>query len=207
MLLQVSGHLNWKTPSCRSTQYVEAIIKELGVRAQAGCGIKNILRTKDVKTGEEVVIATNFMGVETTYDNVVFACHPYQILQILGDNATPEEISTLECFKYSTNDTYVHSDETLMPKAKSAWTSWNYIGTSNPSSNQKPVYVTYWLNKLQKLNHTKDIFVSLNPHTIPAIDKIYSRIAFSHPQYSTESVKAQKKMVSLQGYKGTYFCG
>ena len=59
---------------------------------------------------------------------MVFACHPDQILKILGKDATAEELKVLSAFRYAPNDTYVHTDASLMPKAKSAWTSWNYIG-------------------------------------------------------------------------------
>ena len=170
--------------------------------------VKKVVRARDTATGAETVIATDFSGKDTAYDNVVFACHPDQALEILGDDATAEERAALGCFQYSVNDTYVHTDVALMPRSRDAWTSWNYLGTSVPATaNQKPVYVTYWLNKLQKLAHPRDIFVSLNPHTPPAADKVLSRIAYSHPQYTSASVAAQKSVVALQGTKGTYFCG
>ena len=162
LLLQVSGHLYWKTPKNRSIEYVEAICKELGARAKTGVHIKSVKRTVDAAGNESVTV----VGVEagpTVYDKIVFACHPDQALAILGDDATQEEKDVLGCFKYSSNDTYVQTDVSLMPKSRDAWTSWNYIGTSKSDGLKKPVYVSYWLNKLQRLNHPRDIFVSLNP--------------------------------------------
>ena len=191
LLLQVSGHLHWKTPAKRSQEYVHAIVKELGSRAQANAGVKSVKRgVKDKKTGKETVVVTDYQGVESVYDSIVFACHPDQALTILGSDATKEEKEALGCFHYFINDTYVHTDVNLMPKSKHAWTSWNYIGNSVPANeNQKPVYVTYWLNKLQKLNHKRDIFVSLNPHTPPSSAHTLSRIQYSHPQYTATSVQ------------------
>ena len=163
----------------------------MGSRAQANAGVKSVKRgVKDKKTGKETVVVTDYQGVESVYDSIVFACHPDQALTILGSDATKEEKEALGCFHYFINDTYVHTDVNLMPKSKHAWTSWNYIGNSVPANeNQKPVYVTYWLNKLQKLNHKRDIFVSLNPHTPPSSAHTLSRIQYSHPQYTATSVQ------------------
>jgi hypothetical protein len=146
-------------------------------------------------------------GVKTVCDHVVFACHPDQALAMLGDSATSAEKSAIGKFKYSSNDTYVHTDTDLMPKNRSAWTSWNYIGTTTASDDTKPVYVSYWLNRLQHLKHDKDIFVSLNPSKPPAKDKILYRVDYTHPQYSTASVAAQREVAALQGENNTYFCG
>ena len=195
------------TPAGRSKQYVEKICAELGVRAQADRPIKSVTRSVDPVTKADIVTAVEVNGEVSTYDNVVFACHPDQALLILGDNATQEERDVIGCFKYSPNNTYVHTDKALMPKSKAAWTSWNYIGSSKAAGDEKPVFVTYWLNKLQKLDHTKDIFVSLNPSTPPAADKILKQMVYTHPQYTQDSVRAQKRVVELQGKKGTYFCG
>ena len=125
----------------------------------------------------------------------MFACHPDQILTVLGDSASAEESKALGMFNYRANDTYVHWDDSLMPKAKSAWTSWNYIGSlpttntsKNSSSSEKPVFVTYWINKLQHIEHSKNLFVSLNPHVPPAADKTFVKLNYSHPQYTIESM-------------------
>eukprot|EP01035_Chromulina_nebulosa_P018365 gene18365-24061_t len=205
LLLQTTGHLNWKTPKNRSKQYVEAIYKELGDKAHINCAIKSVNRiTTDSYTFYEVIDAT---GNKEAFDIVVFACHPDQIIDLLGETITTEELEALSKFHYSNNDTYIHTDIKLMPKSKSAWTSWNYIGQSTNTNNKKPVYVTYWLNKLQHLNHPKDIFVSLNPINLPDPKLTYGMIKYSHPQYTIDSVKAQRTVASLQGINGAYYCG
>ena len=195
------------TPAGRSKEYVAKIVKELGARAQTASPIKSITRSVDPTSGADIITAVEESGAVSVYDNVVFSCHPDQALQILGSDASKLEKEVIGSFRYSPNDTYVHTDTSLMPKAKSAWTSWNYIGNSKATTEEKPVFVTYWLNKLQKLNHPTDIFVSLNPSKPPAADKILKKMVYTHPQYTQESVAAQKKVVELQGNKGTYFCG
>jgi predicted NAD/FAD-binding protein len=49
----------------------------------------------------------------------------------------------------------------LMPKDRGAWASWNYLGSSADLSESegqaKPVFVTYWINKLQNLDTHKQV--------------------------------------------------
>jgi predicted NAD/FAD-binding protein len=42
------------------------------------------------------------------------------------------------------SDIYLHCDKTLMPRNPSAWSAWNFLGTTSSG-----VSVTYWLNLLQ----------------------------------------------------------
>lgn len=213
LLLQLSGHLNWKTPKNRSSEYVQKICAELGDnRIHKNKTVVSVKRVLDVTSGEVHSIVTDSNGNESTFDIVVFACRPDQALSILGeDHATEDEKKYLKLFKFSTNETYVHCDTNLMPKSKSAWTSWNYMGKTKNSADggndETPVYVTYWLNKLQHLDHPRDIFVSLNPFNKPDLSKTYAVLDYAHPQYSTESIEGQRKIAKIQGQNGTYFCG
>lgn len=205
LLLQVSGHLNWRTPSKRSSEYVYKILLELCSKVHRNKPVQCVERVNT--DGKLSFLVKSFDGSSEVFDNVVFACHPDQALQILGSSATDEEREALSKFHYSVNDTYVHSDTKLMPKSKAAWTSWNYLGKSSQSDDKCPVFVTYWLNRLQHLNHNRDIFVSLNPTVVPDADKTFTRLQYSHPQYTKDSVKAQRLVAKLQGVNGAYFCG
>ena len=172
--------------------------------------VTSVTRFVDATTGKVTVHVTDSTGAVETCDAIIFACHPDQALAILGKDADDGERGRLSSFQYSVNDTYVHSDLNLMPRNKSAWTCWNYMSVANnqkPVDSQQPVYVSYWLNKLQHLKHPREIFVSLNPTYPPAADKTYARIAYSHPQYTAESVKAQRLVAFSQGHKSTFFCG
>ena len=208
LLLQVKDNLNWRTPAKRSREYVNAILSELGSRVLLNRSVESVRREKDPSSDRQNIRVTDSQGGSYTFNRIIFACHPDQALRILGSDATEAERSLLTCFRYAENDTYVHSDESLMPKSKSAWTSWNYMGRSGPAdSSTKPVFVTYWLNKLQNLTHPRNIFVSLNPSPPPRDGTVLSRLSYSHPQYSSESVAAQKALAALQGQRDTYFCG
>lgn len=104
------------------------IADELGERLRLNHAVQSIQRSCDPVSGKTSVRIIDSHGQEHLFQRVIFACHPDQILKILGKDATAEEVKVLSSFRYADNDTYVHTDASLMPKAKSAWTSWNYIG-------------------------------------------------------------------------------
>lgn len=190
----------------RSKAYVSAICEELGDGVVKNKKVVAIQRASN-GDGKLHITVTCHDGDRYAFDTIVFACHPDQALKILADNATPLERNNLRCFTYSNNDTYVHSDLTLMPKCRYAWASWNYIGRSKGQSNERPVFVSYWLNKLQSLKHSNEIIVSLNPFNAPSPEKTYARILYEHPQYTSESVAAQERVKLMNGQNNTYFCG
>ena len=97
-----------------------------------------------------------------------------------------------------------------MPKSKYAWTCWNYISYNNDTNKKekdnhnvntliRPVFVTYWLNKLQNLKHKNNIFVTLNPEYPPNESKILAKLQYAHPQYTADSVAAQRNIAKMQG--------
>ena len=92
----------------------------------------------------------------------------------------------LKNFKYRENAAIIHFDETIMPKNKKAWCSWN--SSMNIDSIEK-TSVTYWLNQLQNLNIDKNIFLTVNPFTeIYLADKIFKKIKFTHPYYDAGNI-------------------
>ena len=193
----------WRTPKQRSQEYVGKIEKELQGKIVTNSKIQSIIRDEN---GNHII---DILNHKETFDAIVFACHPDQILTLLGHAASPLEQQNLSKFEYSLNTTYLHCDESLMPKNKAAWASWNYIGTSTDfrTATTKPVFVTYWLNRLQNFTHPKSILVSLNPPNPPAADKTFETYLYEHPQYTTESVKAQTSVSCMQGLHNTWYCG
>jgi predicted NAD/FAD-binding protein len=94
------------------------------------------------------------------HDHVIFACHADAALSALGPDASSAETAALAGFAYAENTAYLHTDAALMPAARAAWASWNYIGqgledATGQSGNERVTQlaesccVTYWLNRLQ----------------------------------------------------------
>ena len=99
------------------------------------------------------------------------------------------------------NSAYLHSDQSLMPKSKKTWSSWNFINKSN----NKKFTLTYWMNLLQKLPTKKNYFVTVNPFKLP--NNIIDETIFEHPIYSLDTLVAQKEIMKIQGINNTYYCG
>ena len=88
------------------------------------------------------------------FSKLIFATHGDQILSLL-DNPTDKEINVFNKFKYSNNRAYLHTDSSLMPRSKLAWSSWNFLNKSIG----KKFTLTYWMNLLQSLPTNKNYFV------------------------------------------------
>ena len=134
------------------------------------------------------------------FDKVVFATHADQAINLLEDISN-EEKNILSNFKYSKNKAYLHTDENFMPINKIAWSSWNFL----QDEKKDQFSLTYWMNKLQKIDTLNNYFVSVNPDIEP--NKVIDTTFFEHPIFSTNTLRAQKKLGSIQGNKNTFFCG
>ncbi len=191
-LLKLSDRPMWRTVQGGSRVYVERLARSVP-RILLNRGVSRVTRTD---TGVEVHDSEG--GVET-YDHVVIGTHANQALQMLeGPSAAERQL--LGAFKYSHNLTVLHTDTNLMPRRRKAWASWNYIGT------QGGLCVSYWMNKLQGLQG-QDVFVTLNPAHAPRPGTLLYSEIYEHPIFDAAAIAAQKKLWSLQGQGGVWFCG
>ena len=131
----------------------------------------------------------------TSFDRVVMAMHADEALRLLHP-CTDEERATLSAFSYSRNETWLHTDESVLPRAPRARSSWNYL-LPGCDVDTDAVLVSYDMNRLQALpTHTPHL-VTLNAtgRIDPAL--VLDRMTYEHPIYSLASVKAQEKLPGL----------
>jgi uncharacterized protein len=197
-LLKLSSRPVWRTVTGGSRSYVERLRSAL-----PGAVHQNQAVTAIRRDGSGVGLATEG-GVAQRFDHVVIATHADEALALLSD-PTAQERELLGAFRYTSNLAYLHTDERLMPKRRSAWSSWNVIGDRAGGDTQP--CVTYWMNELQSLPKDQNFFVTLNPGTEPRRDLIHRTEHFQHPLFDTGAMKAQRRLWSLQGLKQTWFCG
>ena len=143
-------------------------------------------------------------GSVSHFEHVVIATHADQALSMLHD-PSPRERALLGAFGYSRNIAILHTDASLMPKRRTTWASWNYVGRRDAAA--EPVSVTYWMNRLQSLATVPDLFVTLNPTRTPCPGSILHRDVYDHPRFDTNALIAQRELWSLQGGRNTWFCG
>ena len=134
---------------------------------------------------------------------MVLASHADQALSII-DEPTKEEQEILSKFKYRENIAVIHTDESIMPNNKDIWSSWNSSVDKNNVENNS---ITYWLNLLQNLDFSKNIFLTLNPNFKINEDKIFKKVNFTHPYFDQSALDNQDKLKNLQNKKNLLFCG
>merc|ERR1712000_801121 len=147
-----------------------------------------------------------------TFDHVILATHGDQALSIIDTDATLEEKHILSCFQTSKNEVALHSDLSLMPQRRKAWSSWNYLTLSSPTegkANIDKVSLTYNMNILQHIPHNPfgDVLVTLNPLHKPRRDLTRAWYYYNHPLYTPSAVRAQKLLPKIQNKRGISYAG
>lgn len=151
------------------------------------------------------VSLTTEQGTTRKYDHVILATHAPQALSIIGPSATFKEQEILSEFKTSQNTAFLHSDTALMPRNRTAWSSWNYQTTRRATQ----VSLTYNMNILQGIPTYKfgDVLVTLNPLRHPALDTLHRVFSYAHPLLTTDAMKAQPRLSEIQGTRGISYAG
>ena len=197
-LFKLKNRPQWFTVSNRSKTYVKKILSNI-----SGEYYKNYEINKVIRGDNGVKVYYGSENEFFNYDKVVLASHADESLKIISD-ATNQEKKILNNFKYRKNIAVIHSDENSMPKNRKAWCSWN---SSLDPNNKQNSSVTYWLNQLQNLNISKNIFLTINPFFRIEPNKIFNTINFTHPYYDENALKNQSNLNSIQNINNTLFVG
>lgn len=200
-LLRITGRPQWRTVTGGSRAYVSRLTQPYADRIRTGAAIMRVRRDD---AGVEVIDAA---GQAERFDHIVIASHADQALAMLED-AGEAERRLLGAFRYSRNIAILHTDAAMMPKRRSVWSSWNYLGTRGEGrETNQDCTVTYWMNQLQSLDTAQPVFVTLNPRTMPDPDRILREELYEHPMFNAAALRAQRALWTLQGERNTWFCG
>jgi predicted NAD/FAD-binding protein len=195
-MLQVTGSPQWYTVVGGSRTYVELLAARLpDVRRSAG--VTDITRRPD-----SVQITYGADSRAASFDRVVIATHADQALGLLTD-PSDQEVQILKAFGYSSNETLLHTDSSLLPDAVQARASWNYR-MSSCTSPDEPTVVTYWMNRLQGHSSPQDYLVTLNARERIDPDDVLAVMDYEHPIYTPESVAAQSNLGDLATDRTVY---
>lgn len=197
-LLHASGQPTWRTIAGGSVRYVTALAARLGAGVRVSTPVRAIVRDD---TGVTVASAA---GTADRFDRVVIATHANEALALLGDSSR-DEVEALSRFRYSVNDTWLHSDERVLPDARAARASWN-CELADCTQDASPVAVTYDLNRLQGHTPGRPLLCSLNP-LAPIRGDVMARMIYSHPVLDTAAFTGQAAIARLNGTRHTFYCG
>ena len=195
-LLQISDRPVWHVIKGGSREYVNKLVAGHQDRIRLNSPVQSIRRTDDYV---EVHSAT---GGSERFDYVFVACHSDQALSLLQD-ASPMEREVLGAIQYQSNEAILHTDASLMPRKRCAWSAWNY---HIPRDSARHVAVTYNMNILQGLKANKQYLVTLNNDRHIDPGKVIRTVQYEHPVYSGESVAAQRRQSEINEDR-TFFCG
>ncbi|MBS29796.1 MAG: FAD-dependent oxidoreductase [Candidatus Marinimicrobia bacterium] len=194
-LLKITNRPQWWVIKNGSKQYVKKILDDFNGTIHLNTTINELKRESN-----KVYIKIN--NDTKIFDAVVLATHSDQSLSIIKDLSDNEK-NVLGKIKYQKNIALIHTDTSILPKRKKAWSSWNYLLDKNDNK----VILTYNMNILQSLKSKKTYCVTLNNTDMINENKIIKKITYHHPLFTKESVYAQSQKNLICGANNTYFCG
>jgi predicted NAD/FAD-binding protein len=193
--LGVRTHHPWFTVSRGARNYVGRILRSAGdLRLEA--------RVVSIEESAEDVAVRCEDGTCSSFDRVIVATHADQALRLLARPDVEQE-RLLAPFRYQLNRAVLHTDESVMPRRRIAWASWNYRverdGAAAPH---------YWMNALQQVSRRRNYFVSLNSRIRP--EAVLYETDYEHPVFTRETMQAQRELPTLNRRsprQRVYFCG
>lgn len=195
-LLSITNRPQWYVIQGGSRCYVDALTETFRDRIQLNNAVHSAKRVAD---GVEV---RTHSGVET-FDEIIFACHSDQALQILEDPSETER-TLLSAFPYSPNEAVLHTDASVLPRNPKAWSSWNYRICPEVKN---AATLTYNMNILQHIESSETICVTLNDSSQISPDKVLRRFQYAHPVFSTQRQSMQQRHSEVIRTNRTSFCG
>lgn len=187
----------WETVKGGSRQYVMKLTADLetsDVTFRSGA--------VSVKRENNTVYVIDSDGVKTEFDEGILACHSDQALKLLED-PSEDESAFLGAITYAPNVAVLHRDTSLLPRRKNAHAAWCYLRHDGETD----AAVTYDMNRLQGIDKTKPLLVTLNPSRDPDPDLTFGRFEYDHPQFNTPAMASQRIFNQIQGVKHTWFAG
>ena len=196
-LLSVNQRPQWQVIRGGSRGYLQPLCRGFAdaIRLKA-----RIERVRRLANAVELVMSD---GKRETFDQVVFACHSDQALQLLAD-PTRAEREALCAIPYQENEVVLHTDDSLLPRHRVAWSSWNYWLRERFQSR---AVLTYNMNILQGIESAHTFCVTLNATEAIARERIIDTFRYSHPVFSLESVTAAERIESFNGLNRTWYAG
>ncbi len=196
-LLDIKNRPQWYVLKGGSKAYIDPMTSKFKDRTKLSTPVSSVIRN-------DSCIEVNHASGKETFDQLVFACHSDQALELLK-NASIEEKGILGELRYQLNDVILHSDASLMPKKSLSWASWNFL--AGEQEHNDPPLVTYCMNILQDIASDQPFLVSLNARHKIDPEKIMGEYNYAHPVYSVAGMKAQSRRNEISGIGRIHYCG
>lgn len=210
LLSTVAARPQWLTVKNGAKTYIDAVMKGFPPNhLHLSTPVESIRNDEDNRV--RLCLAN---GKEEIFDHVIVATHGDIAYNLVRSSSTVAERQILTGFQTSKNTAVLHSDLSLMPQNREAWSAWNYITASSATPNSKcrdvdQVCLTYNMNILQHIPTSKfgDILVTLNPLFPPKPELTHSSYNYRHPLYNTRAITSQSQLPQIQNTRNISYCG
>lgn len=195
-MLAVGSHPTWRVVRGGSHAYIPMLVAPIHDAIHTNAHLLSVRR-------DEAGVALTFADrPPQRVDDVVFACPGDRVLGLLADPSDAER-EVFSQFTTTTNETWLHTDASTLPRQPWARASWNYrLGAAADS----PPTVTYDLNRLQGISGDTRYCVTLNPRAPLAEGSVIGRFEYQHPRFTLGSIAAQKRWHEVS-VRRTHYCG
>jgi uncharacterized protein len=185
----------WKTVEGGSETYKKKLIASFQEKIRTDKEIKSAHRSE----GKGVLVFED--GTQEIFDKVVFASHADETREFIAD-LTPQEREILAPFSYQKNETWLHTDDSVMPKLKSNWSAWNQVHREGER------FTVYYMNKLQPISKKVNYFVNINGNRFVDESKVLKKITYHHPVFNLQTEKSQARIPELNALNSPFrYCG
>lgn len=185
----------WRTVTGGSQSYVKKAVDGLGSRVRTGIQVEKVS-----PFGSRCSLLLN-NGYTEIFDEVIIAAHSNQALRLVEERFE-DQAFLLRSVRYRPNSIWLHRDPALMPKRKNAWASWNVLKQEGDD-----ICLTYWMNKLQGMDPSRPLFITLNPAQRPKEELTFLHYTLDHPQFDTPAEAAVRGLKRIQGKDNLWFAG
>lgn len=187
----------WLAIQGGSHRYIPPLTRPYRERIRLDSPVTAVRRASD---GVDITVSDH---PPERFDQVVIAAHSDQALGMLAD-PTDAERAVLGAIPYQENLTVLHTDARLLPPVPIARASWNYHIPAEPT---RRVALTYYMNRLQKLDAPEHYCVTLNRPAAVAPERRIANILYHHPIYDPPGLQARRQWETISGRNRTHYCG
>ncbi|MGY0637025.1 MAG: NAD(P)/FAD-dependent oxidoreductase [Paraglaciecola chathamensis] len=202
-LLNITDRPQWYTLIGGSREYIAPLTEGFEKKIMLNAAVTSVAKTAQ---GYQVNSALG----SKVFDEVIFACHSDQALAMLDNQDIPQRETInhiLGAIKYIPNEVVLHTDESVLPKRKLAWASWNYNICDAQNAHLSPAVLTYNMNILQCIDSSTTFCVTLNDRQSINDKDILGVYHYAHPQFNDDAIEAQARRSEISGVAGLHFCG
>lgn len=193
-----------------------ACLKKRGVELRLGDSPTAHL---DASRGWRVLSSATPSGGRESFDHVISAVYADVVSRVIALGLPPLMSTLLAQFRYFDSVSIVHSDESMLPEDRSAWSTYNILVYPPGTTSLRPYTITYVTQKHQGVDSNDPPYLTCTPWgavddaTIPTMidlpspERVQAVAHLRHNTLTVDAMGAQSLLPALQGQNNLWFTG